>query len=752
MKQLSVSSGPAATLLVVGNSDDPVPTLIQNVDPVNILFIGDEVGLSPQNPLSCVPLNPGQSTVASGNVNVFGIADVGLSVSVNIYTGVMSFFQPISQLVIQGTAAAVLIYSPTAGFGNLIGSWAATSFVDQYGNVVPAGLNAGQGNLASMNIDSSTITNSIIQSTLLQAPIITAMNATGGTATETTITFDTTGGTLLMYSSTTTTVSFTTPGISNWTSPITGFADVKVWGADAGAGGGSSTSGGEGGGGAEFSEEPNYNVIQGQVYPVNIGSGGTGGNTGSGGSDGDYSSFDNAGVIADGGHAGNNFVGGRGGHGSTASRHFNGGNGGGDGTQSTGGCGGGGRAGSNGTGGNAAKSTTSTGTNGGAAGSGTGGITGGRGGNSAANGSNGGGGGGCGAATQSQQGTSTFRLVSSATYYGSDGGSPNGQRSTGTMYQGGETASGGSFNGTQKSLGVISGNPSSVLAGVSVDTVSLRLECLHSWYNSGLTVVLGYNNRTSLPGSWDGGDITAVKSFGMAQGIKTIDLSGVGLGAALGSGAARSITIGPGPAFNLNYYGFFYGAGGSNSENPLITVTWHTGSTPVKAGNGANGRVDITYTTSSLLVGALSPIGGTDAAGNGFGIGYTGPVQAFQPAAVPAIAEVWHDLPPGANGWGLGTGGWKKYRMLSTGSVELSFSLRLIGTKTDNTNIFGAGALPSGYQPANNKYLPCIVNQNALSSNWPQTIRVNTDGSISIAGVNATTVTQLDFHGTVPLI
>jgi hypothetical protein len=570
-------------------------------------------------------------------------------------------------------------------------------------------------------------------------------------------------------------VTQTGNGTYTWTAPATvTSAKIECIGAGAGGGGGSSSRGGEGGGGGEYSCEPAYPIVPGQVYTYVVGNGGSGGTTGNGGSDGGATLFDTTavpgglagGVFANGGGAGAGFVGGPGGgrpgqggpSGNTIENP--GGSGGGNGSQGTGGCGGGAPAGPVSSGANGGTSGGSSGASGGTGGGGNGG-------NSGANGSNGStpgaGGGGCGAATSATSGQNTYRLNSSATYFGSDatGGNANAMRSGigGTMWQGGEQASGGSYNGTQKSLGVIGGNPQSDLSGKTIDSVSIRLEQNHTWYNNGSYVILGYTNRSSLPSSWNAGGITGVKTWWQGPATDqgghavTTDLTGQGLGSALQSGAAQSISLGPGSSYNLNNYAQFYGAGGDNSQNPLITVNWHTGSAPVQAGGGADGKVVITYYTAGVLQAALQPAAGTDPAGNSFAAGYTGPVTAVQPGTSPSVAEAWHDFPAGVNSWGLGTGGWKKYRLLSTGSVEVSISLRLIGTKTDGTAIFSAGALPAGYTPAlGRKLLPAIVNTNALSGNWPPTVSFNTDGSVTVFGVNATGLVSLDCHGTIPLI
>lgn len=155
MRQLSISSGPAGTLLIAADSDNPIPSLIQNVDPANILYIGKDVGVNPANPLECTPLGPGQSAVANGSINVFGIASPGQVVAVNVYEGVVSFFQPTSlnNRIIEGgyfisgsgggttwqqaqpSAPGYFLYYDTgAGNPQIIYSNAAGAWTDQWGN------------------------------------------------------------------------------------------------------------------------------------------------------------------------------------------------------------------------------------------------------------------------------------------------------------------------------------------------------------------------------------------------------------------------------------------------------------------------------------------------------------------------------------------------------------------------------------------------------------------------------------------
>lgn len=540
-------------------------------------------------------------------------------------------------IIIEGNTpnTGLFIYAGGPSLGNLIGSWAAQAGTDPFGNSYPAGINVFQGQLTGVAITNALITASTMTNSSISASNMSGSAISGGTIRETVIVFDSGGGVLFGYTTTTNTQTFASPGLFTYTSPITGTAQVVCSGGDAGAGGGNATQGGEGGGGGDCAVNNSYPVVLNQVYNVQVGLGGTGGITGTAGLPGGDSTFDNGGVQAQGGQAGAAFIGGLGGFYNTAPIAFAGGNGGGDGTQSTGGCGGGGRAGTTGAGGNGQKSTSSAGAAGGIAGTGAGGHAGGAGGAANNGGNTGGAGGGAGAAAGAVNKSFQYRLTASETYFGSDanaGAPPNGKRASGSMYQGGETASGGAFNGTMKSLGIIGGNPVADLAGVTIDQVTIRLENLHSWYNSGLTVILGYTGQSTITNFYNSSATTAVASYHMNEGsTHTQDITGGGLGSAMASGAAKAIVLGPGSAFNLNNYGYFYGAGGDNSQNPLITINGHTGAGAVQAGNGANGFVTVTVTAASVLQFALSPVAGSDGLGNSFlaGISALNPDGSF---------------------------------------------------------------------------------------------------------------------------
>lgn len=525
-------------------------------------------------------------------------------------------------LIVQSTAAAILIYNGVAALGTLIGSWAQSAGTDQFGNAYPAGLNAVQGTLSGMTISISTLVNCVLTTPTISGGTIGSTMISGGTMSETAITFDTGGGTLKVYSSTTTTVTFSTAGTSTWTAPagVTS-AKVEVWGAGAGGGGGNSTEAGEGGGGGEYAQEPSYPITAGNVYTVQVGQGGPGGFTGQRGQSGTDSLFDNGGVYAQAGQAGNNFVGGAGGNISTNTIHNPGGTGGsGNGNGFLGGAGGGGSAGASGAGGGGTGGGVSSGQPGGAAGAG-GGAAGGAGGNSGVGGNNGnapgGAGGGAGAASTSTQISKTYNPTATYSYYGSQAssGANTKENTNGVMLQG--VYSGGlNVNGDQYSFGLYNFSQiRSDFSGATIDSVKIKVQNQHSWYNTGMYLVWGYGTSSSygspfVPGA---GTHENIQQNWINEGAtNTYDLTGV-LGSVIAStftaimfGPSGSTSGGPTDLWNYGYQ-----TGGTGG--PQLSIVGHTGGGGgVQAGSGHDGQVKITYSSGTTLVNTIAPASGTD--------------------------------------------------------------------------------------------------------------------------------------------
>lgn len=566
-------------------------------------------------------------------------------------------------IIVQANGAAVLIYYPSGGLGNLIGSWAAAEFTDQYGNDVPTGLNANSGTLSGITLNQPSIVAGVITQTLLNACTIANANLNGGTSYEQTITFDTGGGLIQAYSQTTTTVTQTAHGDYTFTVPagITNLNNVYVWGAGAGGDGGSTSVGGNGGGGGGVGGETSYPVTAGALLAYTVGAGGSNSTTGGGhGADGGDSFFDlsGQGVYATGGQ-GN----GTAGQGIGNTINHTGGSGGASNTNS-GAASGGNSANTTGNGNNGIAPTGSTGAASPASQTGSG--TGGAGGASGANGSNGtapgAGGGGAGKGTSSTGTlTKTYEALYTASYYGPDAtnGNPNGLRSTTTMYQGGETASGGAANGNQRCVMVFDSDLiASDFAGYTAVSIVLKLVNQHSWYNSGMTIEFDagasghkYPKTGGVPSSWLGSQ-NQIGTGTIAEGSTHSYSLGSSVAALLTNNQTNFLGLGAFVAANhpydLSYYGYF---AGGHSVNVEITITGQqtvAGST--SSGNGADGKVTFSYTASQVMAFALSPVAGSDSGGNAFGVGYTGPVNVFDPNASPAAVEGWHSATL-INGW-----------------------------------------------------------------------------------------------------
>lgn len=283
--------------------------------------------------------------------------------------------QPIitSLVIIEGTGnnVGLFVYNGTPGLGTLIGSWTPTAGTDPYGNPYPQGFSATQG------IFQGTIQAGSIVNTPIGGSTITNSDWQQGTMEETTITFDTAGGQLLVYGTTTGTTTFTS-GSGTWTAP-SGVTSVKAecWGGGAGGGIGQFTSagGGPGGGGGEYSCEPKLAVTPASNYAYSVGAGGTAGiigGTAAGNGTATTMAGNSVTVTANGGKHGDFSAqtGGAGGQGSSNSIHFSGGTGG-D-ANGNGGAGGGSSAGTSANGGTGASTSGATGGAGGTAPSGGG--------------------------------------------------------------------------------------------------------------------------------------------------------------------------------------------------------------------------------------------------------------------------------------------------------------------------------------------------------------------------------------------
>ncbi len=342
---------------------------------------------------------------------------------------------------------------------------------------------------------------------------------------------------------------FATPGTYNWTSPVTSADVICV----ASGGGGSWQTNQAGGGGAgEEAEEPALALTVGKVYTFTVPPGGQGATSGgalsSGGQDCIFQG-DSVAVHAHGGTRGSQTTPGTGGSGSTNTNHHNGGNG----YYATGVAGGGGSAGGLSAAGNNATSAAGAapvayggpGGDGGTAGSGGGSGT-------------------------TQNYVKSYTATASYCFAGSDGHFPNTKIQTNVqMTQGGDYAD--TFNGKCKTFIMFNASQiASDLSGATITKVTLRLKNDHSWYNSGMTVSLGWDT-----GSHSGSTNTdptlhnSLKEYGIGEGATTTQDIGTQFGTAFQSGGATCLKLFKN-SNSLTYYGYFDGP--SQSTPPVMTI------------------------------------------------------------------------------------------------------------------------------------------------------------------------------------
>jgi len=652
--------------------------------------------------------------------------------------------QYFTTIIIEGNTpqTGIFIYNGAPANGTLIGSWTAQGGTDAFGNTYPAGINVTQGELTGVGITNANIVLSILTQAAINNSSFAGGTITGTTITQTTLIMDSTGGVIYGYASSTTTTTYSTGGTSNYTATSTGPASISAWGGGPGGGGGNNTgTGGNGGGSAEWSNEPAYSLVNGQVYQAIIGDGGDGGGPDHGGADGGDSSFNNFAIVAHGGNAD-----GTPGTGSVNTNHRDGSTGFHPGAGFGDGGGGAGSPGATGAGGNGAYGTSgggAAGTGGGAAG-GNGGANGvSNGGNGAAPGGAGGGSGAQGSVQTTK--TVTYSHLAARSYFGPDassGAPPNGTRSTSTMYHGGTTSGGGSFNGNQRSLYQFDGNKiESDFAGYTLSSCKLQLTNLHSWYNSGMSVEIDYNSsaRGAPPSTWPGNNNQILISTIGEGATKTFSLGTTVGNRFLGIGGSAIDKLGIGGnvsannPYNLNYYGYF-------NTSAKLTITGSTGSgTVLNGGDGADGKVVITVSSSQVLNLALSPVAGTDSFGNAYAAGYTGQVNAFQPGSSPALVETWHDLGNFQNGWTAGVGNAVRYKLMAEGGnmvwIQATFAP---GTLTDSTTICTLGN--NAYNPVKTQNLWAGTRGGTALTN-DAIIQVTTTGNIQCLSMPTGTTT-----------
>jgi hypothetical protein len=181
-----------------------------------------------------------------------------------------------------------------------------------------------------------------------------------------------------------------------------------------------------------------------------------------------------------------------------------------------------------------------------------------------------------------------------------------------------------------------------------------------------------------------------------------------------------------------------------------------------------------TYLASSLQAGSIKTYTATSSAGPWSQIGNSGSATGGDyhfgaTGGAHLVADTrwfgidgsgnrsdWTDFPAFQASWGRGTGGYAQYRKTPSGDLQVTISLRLIGTKTDGTVILAAGGWgDSTFWPSvAGKYLPVSLDTSGAAfyaGNHTPYLVFRTDGSVAVFGVNAAGLSQLDCHGLLPI-
>lgn len=142
--------------------------------------------------------------------------------------------------------------------------------------------------------------------------------------------------------------------------------------------------------------------------------------------------------------------------------------------------------------------------------------------------------------------------------------------------------SGGGIGGNSSGIALFTGSNSTgdesstsitaALSGASLDKVEVYLYADHWYYSDGGTAQIGYYKGTSLPATFTGAKpYVTVKGWPRKAG-KWVNITSKALKADLLSGAARGVTVGPGPSNSYRYYGYFNGH--TQSKPPKLRLTY----------------------------------------------------------------------------------------------------------------------------------------------------------------------------------
>lgn len=139
------------------------------------------------------------------------------------------------------------------------------------------------------------------------------------------------------------------------------------------------------------------------------------------------------------------------------------------------------------------------------------------------------------------------------------------------------------------------------------------------------------------------------------------------------------------------------------------------------------------------LVASIAGSAGTDPYGNHYPAGANF-AQLNNPQTMPAMV----------NGWSIG--GHATYLLDPIGNLVVSWKDLVTGSIADGTNIWNAGALPTGFQPANSRRIVCWSDGLKLSGGNQEAaaLELQPDGSVQCWGFGAG-ASRADLFASIPL-
>ena len=290
--------------------------------------------------------------------------------------------------------------------------------------------------------------------------------------------------------------------------------------------------------------------------------------------------------------------------------------------------------------------------------------------------------------------------------------------------------------------------------------------------NNAVNTILevGYSTTdTVLPQTYNGAslvDYIGAIPIEIGSGTITYDLAPSGFATQLtgqgGGSIATALILGPGAnptfdAFNSptgpEFYASIYGPGAydtfGNPLYPYLTITYQKTLTIQTGSDAATGAIVINQTSNSIPVAFVEPFSGSDAAGNQFAQGFTGPINTFDPSVLsPGLfkPEIWHTPSITLSGWAQTSGNMLlRYRLLPTGDLQLCGDIggpAIVGNPTLFT-------LPSAYFTTHIMGFTICRFAGTLSATDDGIGQVSAAGAVQVFGCAG--ATRLIFNAVIPL-